>query len=142
MITLNSLWVQAWVAEMIGKKGPWENCVGMGVLRNRELVGGVVVDDYIPDTRCSVHCAGVGKKWLNRDFINLVFDYVFNQLKCKVIINQVASTNADSIRFTKHLGFKEVCRIPEGVPGADMVIFAMHRADCRWFNLRGTRHGL
>ena len=83
-----------------------------------------------------MHCAGEGRRWLNREFLFACFDYVFRQLDCKVIVNPVDADNEASMRFTEHIGFTEVCRIPEGSGDCDLVIFAMPRKTCRWLNMK------
>jgi RimJ/RimL family protein N-acetyltransferase len=81
----------------------------------------------------SLHCAGDGRHWLNRVFIYAVFDWCFNQLGLKVLINTVASGNEDSLRFTKHIGFTEFARFPGAWDGEqDLVLFSMRREDCHW----------
>ncbi len=122
-----------WVASQMNYLSPWFSYEAIGLSRNDELIAGVVIENYIKDTRCSVHCAGVGGHWLNREFLRTVFNYVFLQLKCNVIINVVDASNIQSVKFTGHLGFNEMCRIPNGSSdGSDSVIFAMQKTDCRW----------
>lgn len=124
--------VGRWVAEKIGKNSAWGAYEAIGIEEGGELVGGVVVDGYTKGVRCSIHCAGEGKRWINREFIRVVFDYVFRQLGCQCVVNPVDISNTDSIRFTSHIGFREVVRIPE----AELVVFSMPRAECRWLSER------
>ena len=128
IITNQNARVGDWVASQMGRSSSWGTFQAIGLEQNGDLVGGVVIDGYRKDTRCSIHCAGVGKKWLNREFLFVVFDYVFRQLNCKAVVNPVDSSNHDSARFTKHLGFVESVYIPE----AEMLIFTMPRDKCRW----------
>ena len=126
--------VAAWVAAKIPCNDWVLNYEAIGIECDGELVGGVVVDSYVKDVRCALHCAGVGKYWLNREFLSAVFDYVFRQMNCRVIVNTVSSANTDSLRFTSHIGFTEVCRISRGCEDGDLVIFAMQKTACRWIN--------
>jgi len=128
--------VAAWVSEKIGRKTPWKTDAAIGIVRRGELVGGIVVDDYYPGARCSMHCAGEGKYWLNREFLWTVFDYAFNQLGCKVIFNTAAGRNEESVKFTQHVGFKLLGRVPDGFGDDDMIILTMPKADCRWLELK------
>ena len=124
--------VGAWVAERMGKCSSWGDFEAVGIEENGKLIGGVVINGYQRGIRCSIHCSGDGKRWINREFIRVVFDYVFRQLDCQCVVNPVDVSNADSIRFTKHIGFREVARIPE----AELVIFSMPRAYCRWLAVK------
>jgi RimJ/RimL family protein N-acetyltransferase len=120
--------VGQWVAAQMGKTANWSAYEAIGIEQNGELVGGVVIDGYSRGVRCSIHCSGIGKKWINREFIHFVFTYVFLQLDCKCAVNPVDMDNEASRRFTKHIGFTQVAEIPE----ANLVIYAMPRAQCRW----------
>ena len=131
--------VGAWVAERVGRDTPWVTEATLGLEQDGVLVAGIVLDMYEPDVRASMHCAGTGKTWLNREFLYACFDYAFNYLNLKVLINYVSSENVDSLKFTKHIGFKEIACVPQAWDGVnDMVLFQLHRDDCRWL---GGRHG-
>lgn len=122
-----------WVAAKIGNKTPWHAYTTIGIGRDGQIVGGAVIDNYILSARCSVHCAGSRGNWLNRQFLRAVFDYIFGQLKCNVVMNMVDSTNIASLKFTAHIGFTEVYRLNGGGKnGCDGVIFEMQKTDCRW----------
>ncbi len=129
--------VGQWVAERVKRSAPWGAFEALGV-ENPEgaLIAGVVFSDYVKNARCAMHCAGDGKRWLSREFLFACFDYAFRQLRCRVVVCPVDSDNADSIRFLGHLGFTEICRIPEGSGDCDLVVFAMPRRMCRWLSMR------
>jgi RimJ/RimL family protein N-acetyltransferase len=124
--------VADWVSNGIGCNKWSVDYEALGLEMDGKLVGGVVVDGYVEDARCAMHVAGEGKRWLNREFIWVVFNYVFGQLKCKVALAPVASTNAASLKFAKSLGFVEACRIENGALNSDLVILKMPKAQCRW----------
>lgn len=125
--------VGEFVGEMIGTTEPWTHYEAIGIEKDGKIIAGAVIEDYISNARCTVHCAGIGKKWLTREFLNLVFGYVFIQLDCKVIVNIVESSNLDSVKFTKHLGFKNVYTVKGGgADGGDVLIFEMQKTDCKW----------
>lgn len=126
--------VADWVAENMPCNKWVAEYEAIGIESDGVLVGGVVIDGYNLNARCSIHCVGIGRHWLTREFMFAVFDYVFRQLKCNVVVNPVSSANIDSLRFTGHIGFKEVCRIPGGSTDGDLVIFAMQKSECRWIN--------
>lgn len=126
--------VGKFVADLIGNSS-WYEYQAIGQEISGELVAGVVIDSYVKNARCSIHCAGIGKKWLNREFLFFVFDYVFKKLNCKVVVNPVNSNNRDSVRFTSHLGFREVARIEGGYEDGDLIIFALPRNECKWIEV-------
>jgi len=131
--------VGAWVAEKVGRSEPWINAAALGLEKDGELVAGIVIDGYVPHARGSMHCAGTGKYWLNRDFLFACFDYAFNFLDIKVLLNPVSANNAASLRFTKHIGFTEVCSVPQAWDGTeDLVLFQLQRSDCRWLGDRNV----
>lgn len=136
LVTNDRQRVGSWVAERIRFRGDPSGLPSIGLECDGELIAGILIDGYVPGARCTMHCAGEGRRWLNREFLFACFDYVFRQLDCKVIVNPVDADNEASMRFTEHIGFTEVCRIPEGSGDCDLVIFAMPRKTCRWLNMK------
>lgn len=133
--------IGAWVAQRVGRRTPWISEPAIGLAQDGVLVAGMVLAECVPGVRASMHGAGEGKTWLNRAFLFAIFDYAFNVLGVKVLINKVSSDNAASLRFTEHLGFRPLATIPQAWDGErDMVLFTMHRADCRWLTLLGDRN--
>jgi len=128
--------VALWVAQQLGGASTWSGAFNaIGVEHGGDLVAGVVVDRWIPGARCEVHLAGLGKTWINRGFMRAIADYCYTQLQCKVVIAVIAASNTASQKFTKHVGFTEVCRIADAAPDGDLVMFALPRSNCRWMNL-------
>jgi RimJ/RimL family protein N-acetyltransferase len=128
-----------WVAEKVGQKNPWGHFQAMGVEKDGELIAGVVYEGFTEGGRCSMHCAGVGKRWMSRDFLWMCFAYPFYQLDLKIIINPVSSDNVESMLFTEHCGFTKECVIKDGYGDADLVIYSLHRDNCKWL---GVKHGI
>lgn len=124
--------VSAWVAERIGCV-PWVGATTLGWERDGSLVGGFVIDRYQAHGCASMHAAGEGANWVTRPFLFAIFDYVFNQLDLKVLINTVGSGNVKSVRATRHLGFTEFARFPLAWDGEqDLILFELRRENCRW----------
>lgn len=124
------------IGEFLIEHGAWAggavNYEAIGLAEDNKIIAGVVYDNYEKGARISSHCAGIGKRWLNREFLRVIFDYPFNQLNVNVVINTVSSNNKDSMRFTEHLGFKEVARIEGGASDGDLIIYALYKKDCKW----------
>lgn len=112
------------------------NFQAIGVEKDGELVGGVIYDSYEIGYRCAMSCAGE-TGWITRKFLNIFFDYPFNQLKVKVITASALSGNIDSCRVLEGCGFKEQVRIPEASKDGDLIIYAMYREDCKY--LKGNK---
>jgi len=139
LITNDRARVGAWVAERVGRDTPFVHEAALGLEKDGELVAGIVIDGYVEHARGSMHCAGTGKYWLNREFLFACFDYAFNFLGLKALINPVSASNEASLRFTKHIGFTEIARIPQAWDGKeDLVLFQLHRNDCRWLGVHNV----
>ena len=102
-----------------------------------EVKGGAIFTNY---TRRSIvaHFAGEGR-WVSRDLAWVLADYPFNQLGCERIYGFVPSWNERAIDFDKHIGCKELYRMVGAIPGGDMVILSLERADCRWLKIQPKR---
>lgn len=124
--------VGAWVAERIGRKVDWAAWYAIGVERDGELIGGVVMNEFVPGQRCFIHVAASDRRWLSRDLIATVFHCAFVVNDCRVILTTVDADNVAAMRLNTGMGFRETCRIPHGSGHCDLVILAMQRSDCVW----------
>lgn len=135
LITNDRARVGKWVAERVGRSTPWTDAAALGLEKDGELVAGIVIDGYVPNARGSMHCA-IERKGMNKDFLYACFDYAFNFLNLKVLLNPVSENNPASMRFTEHIGFKEISRIPEAWDGKEtLVLYQLSKADCKWINV-------
>jgi RimJ/RimL family protein N-acetyltransferase len=134
LITNDRARVGAWVAERVGRDTPWTTEAALGLEKDGELVAGIVIDGYVPNARGSMHCA-IDKRGMNKEFLYACFDYAFNFLNLKVLLNPVSESNKASMRFTEHIGFKEISRIPEAWDGNEtLVLYQLRRDECRHIN--------
>lgn len=120
--------VGPWVCQRTG--GIFTEGVTFGLESDGKLIAGVIVDEW-NGASARMHVAGEGN-WVNMEFLFVCFDYVFRQLDLNVVIGVVSSENAKALKFDKHLGFKELTRIPKGHPAGDLVILTMSKEDCRY----------
>lgn len=105
--------------------------IGIGLTRNDELIAGVMYDHFIGNS-IRMHVASDGsKKWLNREFLRVCFDYPFRQLKVKKVLALIDSTNEASLKFSQHLGFVKEATLAECGRKGDLVILSMTREQCK-----------
>lgn len=97
---------------------------------------GVVLYDDFNGANINMHVAGITGRWLSKTFLWMAFDYPFNQLGCRRVTGLVPSSNADARRFDEHLGFRLEATLKDAHPDGDLLVYAMHREDCRWLNLK------
>ena len=63
-----------------------------------------------------------------------VMKYVFDTCGKAMMLGTVTSDNEKALKFDKHLGYKELFRIPSAhAEGVDLVVLQMLREDCRYF---------
>lgn len=126
------------VADMVHSE-PWTSAYGLGMVNeDDQILCGVVIEDYNEASAC-IHVAGIGKYWLNRNFLRTVFDYTFNQLKLKRLTGLVAQGNDAAYNFDLHLGFKVEHVLKDAHPNGDIYLLVMRPEDCRY--LPGARNG-
>jgi RimJ/RimL family protein N-acetyltransferase len=106
-------------------------------VENGNLLGGVIYENYTgPGGSIEAHIAALAPRWLNRDFLYIMFDYPFRQLDCKQAFVRVDVRNDKSLNWCLSLGFKEYCRIEDVFPHGDMILLRMKRDECRFLNLK------
>jgi len=110
---------------------------GIGLVKDGEIVCGVVYDDYTI-SNLFMHVAAVpGRKWLTKDaykdFAHACFYYPFGQLGCKRVTGWVEASNTEARRFDEHLGFKQEAVLKSAArDGGDVIIYAMFADECRY----------
>jgi hypothetical protein len=103
-----------------------------------ELQGVVALNNFCGRT-CCMHVAGDGR-WLTPYLIWFVFDFVFRRCDLEAVFGAVAGDNEAALKFDRHLGFKEVYRLPNGWDhGIDLVYLQMLRNTCPWFTRFDSR---
>jgi hypothetical protein len=126
-----------WVANSTG--GQWYpgrgTAIGLGD-SEKGLLAAALFEDF-NGANINMHVSAVpGRSWLNREFLWFCFYYPFVQLGATRITGLVHSGNAEARRFDEHLGFVLEATLKDAVPGGDLLVYKMTKADCRWLNLR------
>ena len=82
---------------------------------------------------CQMHVVKTAHKPAPRKMLWAAFDYPFNRAGIEMILGVVNSNNTYAMNFDKHLGFKELNRLP-GMhdDGGDLVLFGMKKDECKW----------
>ena len=88
-----------------------------------------------------VHLAGVGKKWMNREFLWFCFYYPFEQLGLNKVIGLVKSDNLACQKLVEHLGYVLEATLKEAAPKGDLLIYTMTKDQCRWLLLGNKYRG-
>jgi L-amino acid N-acyltransferase YncA len=86
---------------------------------------------------CQIHVASVpGFGYCPREMLAHTFVEAFWNRGVKQLLGVVNSKNVKAMRFDKHLGFKEITRLPQmHDDGGDLVLLGMKVEDCRYLPL-------
>lgn len=117
-----------WLVQRTGGTYIKGNMQCIGLLEDGKIIAAAGFDSYLGNSICG-HVAIDGR--MNREFVRVCFDYVFNQLKVYKFIGLVDSTNEKALRFDKNLGFEEEHRIKGAARNGDLVILSMTKESCR-----------
>lgn len=124
--------VVEWVAKRTNEFGNFGSAVGIGWLRNGELVAGVAYSEF-NGVNIQMHVASDGsRRWMTREYLWACFDYPFNQAGVKRITGLVGEGNLEARRFDEHLGFTHEATLKGAHPTGDLLIYRMWKADCRF----------
>jgi len=137
-LCLDASIVGPWVCERAG--GTWVPGRGtaIGKLNEGKLQAGVLYEDF-NKANVMCHIAGEGN-WATRDYLNVIFDYPFNQLSVKRITVPVASDNIKSINLVSRMGFTLECTLAQATPEGDLHLFRMWRDDCQYIKGKYALH--
>lgn len=103
------------------------------VNKDTNLIEWVVGYDGFIGKCCQMHVVNLGGTPAPRKMLWAAFDYPFNKAGMKAVTGIVNSKNEKAMRFDKHLGFKELARLP-GMhdDGGDLVVMKMQEHECKW----------
>ena len=109
----------------------------MEVVRESDgvILGMVGYDGWAPNS-CAMHIA-MDSPMAGRLLLKNAFRVAFEVFGRGILVATVLSSNAHTLAFDKHLGFREVFRGKDWIePGVDQVWLEMRREDCRWLQQR------
>ena len=110
-----------------------DNMTGIGLLRNGELIAGVIYEGF-NGHNVWMHVAAIpGARWLVRDYLKACFAYPFKVCGCSRVSGYVNDSNTAAKRFDEHLGFKQEARLISAAPdGGDVIVYVMWKKECRY----------
>lgn len=131
--------VRQWVCDQLEAPSFNESATSIGILRNGELIAGIVYNNYIPGRTIEMSIASTHPKWCARKILNSLFAYPFLQLGVKRVQATSSIHNHHAHNFLERLGFQK-----EGVlrelyyGGGDAVLYSMLKHECKWLNYEST----
>ena len=124
--------VATWVAEQAGcSVHAWAGYTCIGLEVDGRLTAGVVLESFT-GRGANIHVAGVGKYWLNRNWLYSTFHYCFNVLHLKRLTGLVPASNQAALAFDQHIGFQYETTVVDGAADGDLIILRMRPEDCRY----------
>lgn len=132
------------IAEMVAGRLPhmtarsFGPCTALGVVRNGELVGGVVYHGYVVhDVQVSIAFDRPG--WALPGTLRALFSYPFNQLGCRRMTAIVGRKNKRSRKLVLGLGFRLEGVHIKGLDGVqDAFSFGLLKENCKWIKDRSN----
>lgn len=101
--------VAAWVAARIPNcSRGFGECQALGVEHRGQLVGGLVFHNWSPEYGV-IEMSGASEdaRWLTRNVISKALNYVFDELKCQMVVANQNPENQRAVRVWKALGAQE-----------------------------------
>lgn len=121
-----------WAARKMDLHRLWKEYTCIAQMDGVNILAVVVYTDFSFPNIC-MHIAGVGKKWLTRQFLYKAFWYPFEYLKCTRVTGIVSSKNREAQVFDEHIGFiKEGLLRKAGSENEDLIIYGMLKEECRF----------
>jgi len=106
---------------------------GICNLHHGKIVAAVCYDDYSGHNVWMHVAAEPGRRWMTRWFLHEAFKFPFVTMGVSRITGWVEVDNSDAVRFNEHLGFtREATLRGAGSSGQDVILYVMHREDCRY----------
>ncbi len=87
------------------------------------------------------HLTGIGRKWMNREYLWYCFYYPFEQLGVDKILGIVESDNHEARKLDEHMGFILEATLKDAAPNGDLLIYSMTKDQCKWLTLKDRYRG-
>ncbi len=123
--------IAKFVADGIGHVHGYQNYSAIGLEQDGKLVAGVVYTDF-NGRNITAAIYGVGKKWLNREFLWFMFWYPFEQAGAERITATIEVFNKESHNLVQRLGFTHEATLQRAGRFGDLCVYRMFRDDCKW----------
>ena len=110
-----------------------EDSQGLVVRQEDGVIAAMAVFDSFSPDGCSAHWAIENPMVLRHGFVQEVARHLFVTCKRQRIFGLVPSNNKKALKFARHIGMREVARIPHAMgEGIDYIVMTMTREECRW----------
>jgi RimJ/RimL family protein N-acetyltransferase len=123
-----------WVYARTGGTFPENICTAIGLVKDNKIVAGVVYEGF-NGASVKTHIAVDGKTYLTKEFIRIIFQYPFLQLKCKKLIGVVDSTNERALSLNRKLGFVAEGVLRGATVNGDLILMTMTKDQCKYLGI-------
>lgn len=131
--------VVKWVALQTNEYGNFGCATGIGLQEGGRIIAGVAYAEWNGVNVVCHIASDKTRRWANREFLRVIFDYPFNQMKAKRITVCIGQGNKDSIRFVEHLGFRFETHLKDAHPTGNLLIYTMGKPHAeRWLRLKAS----
>jgi len=130
-LTTDKHLVGPWVFRRVNKTWAPEGREAIGLVRGKEVVGGVVFEDWNLKS-VSAHMAWGDASVSPRRLIKAIFHYAFIDLGADKVIGCVNSANKAALKTDLRLGFRHEAVIEGVFHDGELVMVGMERRDCPW----------
>ena len=125
-----------WLMKMV--EGEWIPDKGIVIGLWEDGIGPVAGCFYESYNGASVigHLGGIGRKWMNREYLWYCFHYPFEELKVNKIVGLVEAANLEARKLNEHMGFVLEATLKDAAPKGDLLIYTMTKDQCKWLHLK------
>lgn len=128
--------VSAFVRALLPGLRRSEDMVAIGLERAGRLVAGVLYEGINPHNAWMHVAAEPGARWLTREYLRACFAYPFEVCGVRRVSGYVDADNEASMRFCRHLGFREEAVLRgAAVGGGSVIVMVMWRTECRFLEV-------
>jgi len=121
--------MMGWIAsriEGLSSGYSWAQASAIGLASGAEIIAGMVVHDYVPETRsCQITFAASRANWATKASIRAMLAYPFRQLNCRRLTTLIRRSNTRAIRFNLGIGFKQEGVVRYGFGDEDALLFGL-----------------
>jgi RimJ/RimL family protein N-acetyltransferase len=125
--------VAEWAAGHSATGQLWDGkYVAIGLQRDGRLIAALAFTEFLPGGSVRGHIQSVGKHWLTRPFLRMIFLYPFMQLRVQRFNALIPAKNQKVRQFVEHLGFTLESTMVRALANDDVLVYRMFAEDDAW----------
>ncbi len=121
-----------WANNRLGVNFMPSDCRWITSIGNNNDILGVVIFSRFTPWNCELSVVSSSPKFLTRELLRVVFNYIFNQCGLCRATSVIESDNVKALKLNRGLGFKDEGLLKHWYGNKDGIVLGLLKEECKW----------